>query len=114
MLDNFGLELAEPADFDPHRQLVGRVHDGVSKATAHLTYEANDFCDSARDYIAALRELLRVMHGRFYKPLGRGLELHPISSNSMNAPNQTTMQLTPKAFASRLATRQETRLRADS
>jgi len=43
MLDNFGLTLAEPLDFDPHRRLVARVHDGVSKATAHLTYEANDF-----------------------------------------------------------------------
>jgi len=77
MLDNFGLDLAEPADFGPHRQLVGQVHDGVSKATAHLTFEANDFFDSARDYVPALRELLRVIHSRFYKPLGRDLELHP-------------------------------------
>ena len=61
MLDNFGLALAEPVDFEPHRALVGRVHDGISKATAHLTYhEANDFFDSARDYIPALNELVRV------------------------------------------------------
>jgi hypothetical protein len=77
MLDNFGLTLAEPADFDPHRQLVARVHDGVSKATAHLTYEANDFFDSSRDYGPALNELMRVIQNRFYKPLGREIELHP-------------------------------------
>jgi hypothetical protein len=77
MLDNFGLPLAEPSDFDSHRNLVGRVHDGVSKTTAHLTYEANDFFDPARDYLPALRELVRVIHDRFYKPLGKDFELHP-------------------------------------
>ena len=77
MLDNFGLAVAEPADFDPHRQLIARVHDGVSKATAHLTYEANDFFDSSRDYVPALNELFRVIQDRFYKPLGREIELHP-------------------------------------
>jgi hypothetical protein len=77
MLDNFGLPLAEPADFDPHRALVGRVHDGISKATAHLTYEANDFFDSARDYIPALNELVRVIYARLYKPYGRDFDLHP-------------------------------------
>jgi hypothetical protein len=77
MLDNFGLALAKPDDFDPHRQLVARVHDGVSKATAHLTYEANDFFDSSRDYGPALRELVRVIQNRFYKPLAREVELHP-------------------------------------
>jgi hypothetical protein len=77
MLDNFGLALAEPSDFDPHRTLVGRVHDGVSKATAHLTYEANDFFDAARDYVPALNELVRVIHQRVYKPLGKDFQLHP-------------------------------------
>jgi hypothetical protein len=77
MLDNFGLALAEPSDFDSHRHLVARVHNGVSKATAHLTYEANDFFDSARDYFPALRELVRVLRDRSYKPLGRDFELHP-------------------------------------
>jgi hypothetical protein len=77
MLDNFGLPLAEPTDFDPHRALIGRVHDGVSKATAHLTYEANDFFDSARDYIPALNELVRVIYERLYKPFGRDFDLHP-------------------------------------
>jgi hypothetical protein len=77
MLDNFGLALAEPSDFDPHRALVGRVHDGVSKATAHLTYEANDFFDSARDYVPALNELVRVIQLRLYTPLEKTLQLHP-------------------------------------
>jgi len=77
MLDNFGLALAEPSDFDSHRRLIGRVHDGVSKATAHLTYEANDFFDPARDYLLALHELVRVIHDRFYKVLGKDFELHP-------------------------------------
>jgi|SRR5882724_11606692 len=77
MLDNFGLSLAQPDDFAPHRALVGRVHDGVSKATAHLTYEANDFFDSGRDYMPALKELVRVIYERLYKPLGRDFEFHP-------------------------------------
>jgi hypothetical protein len=77
MLDNFGLPLAQPSDFAPHRELVGRVHDGVSKATAHLTYEANDFFDSGRDYEPALKELIRVIYDRLYKPLGRDFQLHP-------------------------------------
>jgi hypothetical protein len=77
MLDNFGLTLAEPSDFDPHRRLVARVHDGVSKATAHLTYEANDFFDPVRDYVTALKELLRVIRIRVYDPLGREIKLHP-------------------------------------
>ena len=76
-LANFGLPPAQPADFAPHCALVGRVHDGVSKATAHLTYEANDFFDSGRDYIPALKELVRVIHERLYKPLGRDFQLHP-------------------------------------
>ena len=77
MLDNFGIALAEPSDFDPHRHLIARVHDGVSKATAHLTCEANDFFDPVRDYIPALNELLRDIKIRVYNPLGRGIELHP-------------------------------------
>src|SRR5262249_17367292 len=77
MLDNFGLTLAEPSDLGPHRQLVARVHDGVSKATAHLTYGANDFFDSSRDYITALNELLQVIRLRVYGPLGREIKLHP-------------------------------------
>lgn len=77
MLDNFGLPLAQPRDFAPHRELVGRVHDGVSKATAHLTSEANDFFDSGRDYMPALKELIRVIYDRLYKPLGRAFQLHP-------------------------------------
>jgi hypothetical protein len=77
MLDTFGLSLALPDDFDPHRALVGRVHDGVSKATAHLMYEANDFFDSGRDYMPALKELVRVIYERLYKPLGRDFEFHP-------------------------------------
>ena len=76
-LGNFGLPPAQPDDFALHRALVGRVHDGVSKATAHLTYEANDFFDSARDYLPALKELIRVIHQRLYMPLGRDFELHP-------------------------------------
>ena len=76
MLDNFGLPLAQSSDFGPHLALVARVHDGVSKATAHLTYEANDFFDSGRDYMPALKELVRVIHLRLYKPLGRDFELH--------------------------------------
>jgi hypothetical protein len=77
MLDNFGLPLAQPNDFAPHRALVGRVHDGVSKATAHMTFEANDFFDSAKDYMPALKELVRVIYDPLYKPLGRDFELHP-------------------------------------
>jgi hypothetical protein len=77
MLDNFGLTLTEPSDFDPHRALVGRVHDGVSKVTAHRTYDANDFFDPVRDYVPALNELVRVIHRRVYKPLGKDFELHP-------------------------------------
>jgi hypothetical protein len=77
MLDNFGLTLAEPSDFDPHRRLVARVHDGISKATVHLTYEANEFFDSGRDYITAVNELLRVIRIRVYAPLGREIKLHP-------------------------------------
>lgn len=77
MLDNFGLALADPSDFGFHRHLIARVHDGVSKATAHLTYEANDFFHPGRDYLLALHELVRVIHDRLYKPLGRDFELHP-------------------------------------
>jgi len=88
MLDNFGLALAEPSDFDPHRHLVGRVHDGMSKATAHLTYEANDFFDSARDHGPALRELVRVIHDRLYKPLGKDFELHPDFKRLYGSPVQ--------------------------
>jgi hypothetical protein len=43
MLDNFGLALAEPSDFDPHRALVGRVHDGVSFASTRRSKRLCNF-----------------------------------------------------------------------
>ena len=87
MLDNFDLALAEPSDFHS-RDLVGKVHDGVSKATAHLTYEANDFFDPARDYLLALHELVRVIYDRLYRALGKDFELHPDLKRLYGSPIQ--------------------------
>ncbi len=96
MLDNFGLALAEPSDFGSHRHLIARVHDGVSKATAHLTYEANDFFHPSKDYLLALHELVRVIHNRLYKALGKDFELHPDLKRLYGSPIQ--VQQTQSAF----------------
>jgi hypothetical protein len=89
MLDNFGLSLAQPDDFAPHRALVGRVHDGVSKATAHLTYEANDFLTQVETICQHSRSWFASSTSAFTSLSVETLSFIPICSSSMNASNQS-------------------------
>ena len=43
ILDCFGLPLLSQSDFGSAGPMIARVHDGLSKATAHFTYRTNHF-----------------------------------------------------------------------
>ena len=77
MLDCFGLPLASPADFDPHQDLIARVHDGLSKSTAHFTYKTDSFFDAGRDLLPAIDVIMSVLHSRFYSPLNETPKVSP-------------------------------------
>lgn len=76
MLDCFDLPLAEPSDFDPHRELIARVHDGLSKSTAHFTFKTDHYFDASQDYLPAVTTVLRVLQCRLFGPLGEDLKTH--------------------------------------
>jgi len=67
MLDCFELPLATPNDFDPHQDLVARVHDGLSKSTAHFTYRTDHLFNAGEDFLPALGLVLRILQRRFFE-----------------------------------------------
>jgi hypothetical protein len=69
MLDCFGLPLASPSDFSPHEALIARVHDGLSKSTAHFTFKTESFFDAGEDLIPAIKLIYGVLLKRFFEPL---------------------------------------------
>lgn len=76
MLDCFDLPLADPADFEPHRDLIARVHDGLSKSTAHFTFKTEHYFDAGRDFLPAVDTVLRVLHSHLFEPLGEYPKTH--------------------------------------
>jgi hypothetical protein len=76
MLDCFGLPLVSPADFDPNQQLIARVHDGLSKSTAHFTYRTAHFIEAERDFLPAVGLVLRLLHDRFFLALNEVPKWH--------------------------------------
>lgn len=76
MLDCFALPLAEPSDFAPHQDLIARVHDGLSKSTAHFTFKTDHYFDAGRDFLPAIASVLQVLERRFYTPLGETPKTH--------------------------------------
>ena len=69
MLDCFELPLATPNDFDTHQDLVARVHDGLSKSTAHFTYRTDHLSMPEKIFLPALGLVLQILQRRFFDPL---------------------------------------------
>lgn len=76
MLDCFGLPLASPSDFAPDEALIARVHDGLSKSTAHFTYRTDSYFDAGTDLLPAIKMILHVLDLRFYLPLNETPKWH--------------------------------------
>ena len=77
MLDCFGLPLASPSDFSPDEALIARVHDGLSKSTAHFTYKTESFFDAGKDLLPAIDFIYRILRKRFFYPLNEIPKWHP-------------------------------------
>ena len=77
MLDCFGLPLVPLADFGSHAQLIARVHDGLSKSTAHFTYRTNHFFRADMDFLPAVELVLRLLQSHFFGPLNEAPKCHP-------------------------------------
>ena len=76
MLDCFGLPLATPSDFSPHQDLIARVHDGLSKSTAHFTFKTESCFDAGEDLIPAIGLIYEVLQKRFFEPLNEVPKFH--------------------------------------
>jgi len=77
MLDCFGLQLLSPSDFGSAEPMIARVHDGLSKATAHFTYRTNHFFHAETDFLPSVELVLRLLHDRFFGPLKETPRCHP-------------------------------------
>ena len=70
MLDCFGLPLLSPSDFGSAEPMIARVHDGLSKSTAHFTYRTNHFFDAETDFLPSVEVVLHLLHDHFFGPQG--------------------------------------------
>jgi hypothetical protein len=77
MLDCFGLPLLSPADFGSDEPLIARVHDGLSKSTAHFTYRTNHFFRAEVDFLPAVDLVLRLLQRHFFDSLNEAPKCHP-------------------------------------
>jgi len=77
MLDCFGLELVSPDDFGSNASLVARVHDGLSKSTAHFTYRTDTCFDAGKDFHPSLEIVLQLLQQRFFDQLNETARFHP-------------------------------------
>ena len=77
MLDCFGLPLVPLSDFGSDAPLIARVHDGLSKSTAHFTYQTNHFYRADVDFLPAVNVVLRLLHSHFFGLLNETPKCHP-------------------------------------
>jgi hypothetical protein len=77
MLDCFGLPLLSPSDFGSAGPMIARVHDGLSKATAHFTYRTNHFFRAENDFLPSVELILDLLHDHFFGPLKETPKCHP-------------------------------------
>jgi hypothetical protein len=77
MIDCFGLPLVSPQDFGKEQNLVARVHDGLSKSTAHFTALTGSRFDVGADHFPAIVIVLQLLKSRFFDPLGEKPMFHP-------------------------------------
>ena len=76
MLDCFGLPLVRPSDFGVAESLIARVHDGLSKSTAHFTFQTNHFFQSDKDFLPAVNAVWSMLQARFFLPLRESPKSH--------------------------------------
>jgi hypothetical protein len=76
MLDCFGLPLVPVSDFGSQAELIARVHDGLSKSTAHFTYRTNHEFRPEADFVPAVNLVLRLLQSHFFRPLGETPKLN--------------------------------------
>lgn len=77
MVDRFGLPLVNPADFGSEDLLIARVHDGLSKATAHFTFRTNHFFQANKDFVPAVEKVYEMLDRHFFTPLGEQPKFYP-------------------------------------